>query len=319
MRTFQLWFLIFPFLHLQVLALNISASASTIEHTPLRYAGNHYYDADVVTVINGSIANLQDTSIDLAANAVTQGLKYYVNNTNYRLIGIVVEVAYRLVANKAAGITKLADLRGKRIGVVPGTSSEVFVHKLLASAGVSDGYTIVNGTYCLREPCASNSLPVQFGNGTVDAFGAWEPSVELGVRALGVDNVILFENATAYREVYSLYSTKEKLRDPHTRQKIVKYIRALDRTYQVYKATPEKVDHWVAQTVGVDLPVLRSVWKNHVWGPGRLDKALVDFIQHEDEYLARVDKRRPFTRAELERFVDTSVYKEARRASVKQA
>lgn len=298
---------------LQVLGLKIACNQMWIEHTPLAYAGSNFYNGDTVSIVNGGVPNLRDASVDLAGNAETQGLKNYVRNRNYRLIGIIVEVTYRLVANKAAGIATLADLRGKRVGTIPGTSAEVFVRQLLGSAGLSPGdYTTVSGNVCMRAPCAADTFPAQLRDGRIDAFGVWETAVELGVRALGGEaNAAVFKNASVYREVYSLYTTEEKLRDAAARRRIVQFVRALNQTYDVFRNTPDRVYATVGQLVGVDLPVLRSVWEDHVWGPGSLGRDLVDFLEVEDQYLARVDRRQPFTRAELERFVDTSVYEEA--------
>ncbi|GAB1313739.1 hypothetical protein MFIFM68171_03949 [Madurella fahalii] len=311
MRILSFGLILAPFL-LQAQGLKIACAQMWVEHTPLAYAADNFYEADTATIVNGGITNLRDTSVDLAGNAETQGLKNYVQNRNYRLIGIIVEVGYRLVANKAAGISTLADLRGKRIGTIPGTSAEVFVRQLLASAGLSQSdYTTVSGNVCMRAPCGANTFPSQFRDRRIDAFGVWETSVELGIQALGEDNVVVFKNSSIYREIYSLYSTEEKLRDSATRQKIVQYVRALNQTYDIFRNAPDTVYSTVARTVNVDVPVLENVWEDHVWGPGSLDQNLIDFLEREDEYLARVDRRQPFSRAELERFVDTSVYEEA--------
>jgi ABC-type nitrate/sulfonate/bicarbonate transport system substrate-binding protein len=304
--------LILALLCIQSQALKIACAVMWIEHTPLSYTADNFYKGDTTSVISGGVPNLRDSTVDLAGNAVTQGLKYYVRNRNYRLIGIIVEVTYRLVANKAASISTLTDLRGKRIGTVPGTSAEVFVHQLLASAGVSQSeYTTVSGNVCMREPCGADTLPSQLKDRTIDAFGVWETSVELGIRALGDVNTIVFKNSSIYREIYSLYTTEEKLRDTITRHKIVQFVRALNQTYDVYKNNPTNVYGTVAKTIDVDVPALKSVWADHVWGPGSLGKDLVDFLEYEDRYLAKADKRQPFSRADLERFVDVSVYEEA--------
>ncbi|KAK3309636.1 uncharacterized protein B0T15DRAFT_506388 [Chaetomium strumarium] len=127
---------------LQAHCLKIACSQQWIEHTPLAYAAANFYNnnnnnndnkaaGDTASIISGGIPNLSDRSVDLAGNAETQGLKNYVTHKNYRLIGIIVEVTYRLVANRAAGISTLADLRGKRIGTIAGTSAEVFRRRSL--------------------------------------------------------------------------------------------------------------------------------------------------------------------------------------------
>lgn len=308
-------------------ALKIACVQQWIEHTPLPHAAANFYTPQnptdpAVTLITGGVANLaSDSTIDLAANAETQGLKNYVTHRNYRLIGILVEVTYRLVARKASGIATLSDLRGKRVGTIAGTSAEVFVHQLLGTVGLTAGkdYQTVGGNIytCMRAPCAAGSLPAELVAGKIDAFGVWETAVELGVQALlheqGGKGAVTFKNASVYREVYSLYSTEEKLKDPVVRGRIVRFVKALNQSFGVFKEAGQGVVDFVAEKVGVDEPVLRNVWEDHVWGPGSLGKDLLDYLEREDQYLAKVDNRKALTRAELEKFVDASVYEEAMR------
>jgi ABC-type nitrate/sulfonate/bicarbonate transport system substrate-binding protein len=104
-------------------------------------------------------------------------------------------VSYRLVARTDAGIKTLADLKGKKIGSMRGTSAAVFVQRMLASAGVGDEqYSIVSGNVCMKAPCGSGTLPSMLQGRQVDAFGIWEPAVELGIRAVGANNAIVFQN-----------------------------------------------------------------------------------------------------------------------------
>ncbi|KAK3358708.1 hypothetical protein B0T25DRAFT_471100 [Lasiosphaeria hispida] len=292
-------------------SLKLACNTAWIEHTPQAYTFKNTYKTDTGTLVSGGVASLSDTGIDLAANAETQGLKQYATHKNYRLIYVIVEVSYRLVAHRA-NITALADLRGKRIGTSSGTSAEVFVRQLLATAGLGHGdYTLVSGGVCMRAPCAAGSFPVLLRDRKIDAFGIWEPAVELGVKAVGEANAIVFQNATIYREIYSLYSTVEKLADPPMRKKIVQFVRALNQTLDLFRNEPDKVYAAVGQTVGVDVPVLKDVWKDHKWGPGSLGQDLLDYLVVEDEYLSKTDKRAVVSRADLAKFIDPSVYEEA--------
>lgn len=129
-------------------ALKIGSALVWIEHSPQPYAIRNFYKG--VTPANltaGGVANLgNDKTFDLAANAETQGLKQYANHRNIRLIYIICEVAYRIVADRSKGINGLRDLKGKKIGSMSGTSGAVFIHNMMGSVGVKDeGYTLVEG------------------------------------------------------------------------------------------------------------------------------------------------------------------------------
>jgi ABC-type nitrate/sulfonate/bicarbonate transport system substrate-binding protein len=134
-----------------------------IEYTPQPYAIKNFYKGNnAVALTSGGVANLgsDPQNFDLAANAETQGLKQYANHRNIRLIYIICEVAYRIVADKRKGITKLSDLKGKKIGTFQGTSAAVVIHNMLTSVGIADNdYTTTGGKICMKEPCALDTLP----------------------------------------------------------------------------------------------------------------------------------------------------------------
>ncbi|KAF1963300.1 periplasmic binding protein-like II [Byssothecium circinans] len=305
--------LLVPFIP-TISGIKIATSLQWIEHTPQPYAISKFYKGtSSASLTSGGVANLgSDTSFDLAANAETQGLKQYANHKNIRLIYVICEVPYRIVANKASGIKTLADLKGKKIGTMAGTSAGVFIQRMMATAGVQEGqYTVVSGNICMKAPCGSNTFPVMLQNKQIDAFGIWEPAVELGGRAIGLDNAIFFQDIHTYREVYSLYSTTEKLNNAAKRADIVSFVRALNQTLDVFANKPgeNKVYDFVAGKVGMDAEVVKAVWGDHLWS-GKWGDDLIDLLVSEDAYLAKTDRRGGTSRADLERFLDDSVIEE---------
>jgi ABC-type nitrate/sulfonate/bicarbonate transport system substrate-binding protein len=305
--------LILPLLALlpSIPALKIATSLQWIEHTPQPYAiKNFYKGSSAASLSSGGVANLgSDKSFDLAANAETQGLKQYASHKNIRLIYMICEAHYRIVANKAAGINKLEDLKGKKIGTIAGTSAGVFVSRMLASVGVKESeYTVVNGNVCMKAPCGSGTFPSMISGKQVDAFGIWEPAVELGAQALG-NNAVVFQNGSIYREMYALYSTTDKLNDPAKRKDIVAFVRALNQTLDVFTNKGESVYGFVAGQVGMDAKTVGDVWVDHKW-TGRWGSDLLDLLVEEDKYLAGKDRRSAASRADLEKFLDTSVIDE---------
>ncbi|KAF2865767.1 hypothetical protein BDV95DRAFT_632148 [Massariosphaeria phaeospora] len=296
--------LVFALLSATLSALNIATSLQWIEHTPQPYAIANFYNGSSRAVLtSGGVADLgTNATYDLAANAETQGLRQYAQRRNLRLIYIICEVGYRLVANKAAGITSLRDLKGKKIGTLPGTSAGVFVAKMLASVGLKESdVSLVSGNVCMKTPCAANTFPAQLARRDIDAFGVWEPAVELGIRALGAGNAAVFQNASLYREVYSLYATTEALGNAAKRKDIVAFVRALEKTREVFAAPTSTVFEFVGREVGVERGVV---------------EALVEFLVEEDAYLAGRDKRIKVAKKDLERFLDGSVLEELRGGSV---
>ncbi|KAH8893897.1 periplasmic binding protein-like II [Thozetella sp. PMI_491] len=292
-------------------ALRIATSLQWIEHTPQPYAiKNFYKGSSAASLVSGGVPNLaSDKTIDLAANAETQGLRQFANHDNIRLIYIICEVAYRIVADKSAGIKTLADLKGKKVGSMPGTSAGYFVNKFLGTAGLQESdYRVVSGSVCMKAPCGSGTFPQMLKGGQVDAFGIWEPAVELGVQAIG-DKAIVFQNASIYREVYSLYTTTDKLNDAAKRKDILEFVRALNKTLDVFTNKPDTVYSTVAQAVGMDPAVVKAVWVDHKWS-GRWGPDLLDFLVAEDQWVAKQDRRSALPKASLAKFLDTSIIDE---------
>ncbi len=160
----------------------------------------------------------------------------------------------------------------------------------------------------MRTPCGTGTFPQMIADKQIDAFGIWEPAVELGAQALGA-NAVVFQNFSVYREVYSLYATTEKLNDAATRKNIVAFVRALNQSLEVFRDKPDTVYQTVASAVGMDAAVVKAVWPDHRW-TGKWGPDLLDFLVEEDEYLAKQDRRQAIPKADLAKFLDSSIIDE---------
>ncbi|KAI0174444.1 hypothetical protein BJ166DRAFT_148233 [Pestalotiopsis sp. NC0098] len=293
-------------------ALKIAGSFNVLEYNPMLVASQDYYKGSA-QVVNGGVADLFGSSnIDLAGNAETQALRQFANHKNLRTIYTVVEVAYRLVASKKAGITSLADLKGKKIGTIPSTSAAYFVQRYLSTVGglKDSDYTVVSGGNCNSAPCGSGTLPYMLAHGSVAAVGMWEPTLELAIEVLGTDAVV-FQNKTVYQEIYNLYTTAEKLQNISTRKDIVAYLRALDQTAQLFTNQSATVIPRVAKTMNMNEAVVKAVWPVHDWSGG-LASNLLDVLIPEDQWVAKVDGRSAISKDVLATMIDSSVLAEAR-------
>jgi hypothetical protein len=168
---------------------------------------------------------------------------------------------------------------------------------------------VISGSICMKAPCESGTYPQMLSSKRVDAFGIWEPIVELGIQALGTKNAVVFQNASVYREVYSLYSTTSKLNNAATRKDIVSFVRALNQTSDVFTTKPDTVYDFVAGKVGMDTATLKAVWPDHKWS-GKWGPDLIELLASEDAYLAQKNGRSPASRSDLEKFLDVSVIDE---------
>ncbi|KAI8953622.1 hypothetical protein F4801DRAFT_102938 [Xylaria longipes] len=156
----------------RVSSLKVANSLEVLEWTPELIAKEDYFNGSV-SIVSGGIPSLaSDASVDLGGNSETQLLRQYASHKNLRTVIATAEVYYRIVASRKAGIGTLADLKGKRIGAFPSTSSEYFVQTYLATVGLRPAdYTIgkwLSGSIPICV-CASGILPNHSRDATTDS------------------------------------------------------------------------------------------------------------------------------------------------------
>jgi len=284
-------------------ALRVYGNTTTIELAPVLFAAEHLY-AGPITVTNGGIPNLfRDGEADVATNAETQALRQSVDHPNLRIIFTVSEGFYRVLARRSAGITKLEDLKGRKIGTVPSTSSAYFLAKMLGTAGLTESDVTVVRTFPLH------LIPGMMQKGELDAVTIWEPEIQKAADLLGAD-AIEFQDRSVYRELFNLNTTAERLADPATRRQIVAFVRALIKASAHIRREPQDVWPLVSKSTGYDTHLISHVW-HHEGYPGTMVSDLLDVLVEEEVWVARERNRAPRTREQLATLIDESVLKEA--------
>lgn len=276
----------------------------------------HEAGADSATFTSGGVDNLFKTAgeaatggfdhapgrADLAAQAETQALRASLENPDLRIILTVTEGLYRVVARRSAGISRLQDLRGKRIGVFERTSAAFFLHRLLDGAGIAEREV----TPVPLRP--REMVPALVGH-QVDAIAIWEPESERGRVALGSD-AISFSDPTRYREFYNLNTTAQALRDPARRAKIVAFVRRVIAADRVATEAPDRIWPLVAASSGYPAELVAASWRHHRF-PADLPDDLLDVLVDEEKWLAAETGRHARDRAQLATLIDRSVLAEA--------
>ena len=240
---------------------------------------------------------------DLATNAETQVLRAPVERSDLRIILTVAEGLYRIVGRKSAGISSIADLKGKRIATSTLSSSGYFLHLMLARKGLTLADVEV------REIMPYRAMVDALRDGEVDAISIWEPHSENALRALGRDG-IQFPGAGVYRELFNLNTTAATLADPGKRARIVEFVRALMDTTKAMNRDPRRAQRLVASAGGYTVDEVAQSWKHHAFTASFPDDML-DVMADQEIWIAALQKRPARSRAELARLIDRSIYQEA--------
>lgn len=155
-------------------------------------------------------------------------------------------LADAVVANTEKGISSIADLKGKTIGVSSGTSAEIILNLALASAGLTqDDVTLTE--------MDANGMVTAMVSGGVDACATWSPSTMTIANALGDKALTLATNNDYVDQVTfpSSFITTEKFANEN-HDVLVRFSRALLKAQDYRAANIEEVAKWVAKQCKAD-------------------------------------------------------------------
>lgn len=299
--------------------LRIYGNLSLLEMAPVLLAADRIYPGKIL-IEHGSVMALWGKASDLASltsagqadiatNSETQALRGSVVNPDLRFIFTVAECPYRIVARRSAGITRLADLRGKRVGTQMESSGEFFLDAMLRTVGLT-AEDVTRVPFMAHTDAPISLLPEALRSGKIDAVALWEPQVQKAKLAIGSDAVEFYDPAV-YTEKFNLCTRQANLDDPALRQRIVAFVRALIIAAQRLRVEPEIGWQLVAKAAELDVKTVRDAWPYFNY-PGTLATDLLDIFERQDVWIAKVQGRAPRAREALARLIDGSVLQEAR-------
>ncbi|MTD58006.1 ABC transporter substrate-binding protein [Amycolatopsis pithecellobii] len=277
-----------------------------VEIAPIHLASEQIYKGEAPVFLGGIpslfTANANGLA-DVSGNAENVALRASVDHPDLRIILTVTEGLYRIVARRSAGITKIADLEGKRIAVMPDGSSDFFLHKMLKTANLTAADVVI-------VPIAYNTpVTPMVAAREVDAVATWEPESERAAEAFGADT-IEFDGKGIYREVYNLNTTTGVLADPAKRASIVAYVRAIIEASRRITADPKIGYSIVAAKSGLGPEFVANIWHHHTF-PAVIVPDLLDVMVEEEAWLAAKSERPARTREQLATLIDDSIVREA--------
>jgi ABC-type nitrate/sulfonate/bicarbonate transport system substrate-binding protein len=299
--------------------LRIYGNLSLLEIAPVLLAADGIY-AGKTAIAHGSVmalwgkasglASLASTGrADIATNSETQILHASAANPDLRVIFTIAECPYRIVARRSAGIARLADLRGKRIGTQPESSADYFLQTMLGTAGLAPT-DVVYVPFMAKTDRPVSRLPEALQRGAIDAVALWEPQVQRAKKLIG-DDAIAFYDPAVYTEKFNLCTTQANLDDPAMRERIVAFVSALIPATRRLRVEPGLGWRLVAKAADLDLETVRDAWPYFSY-PGTLATDLLDVFGREEPWVARLQNRAPRDRETLATLIDDSVVREAR-------
>jgi len=292
------------------------AGARWIELSPVLVAANTFYPQKI-EVPSGGVVSITSRAADLATNAETQLLRESVTNPDLRIIMTVSESFYRLVARRSSGISKLSDLKGKRVLLPRMTSAHYYLVAMLRSAGLKEeDVTIVNlapaAAPAAGQPAAPPSrfrMAEALARGDADVIATFEPEPEVAMRLLGSNGIVL-QDKKVYREAFNLNARAPDLADPEKRKAIVRFVRAVADASAALKKDPKPYLPHISSVLGFSVEEIGWGWPETEF-PVHIIPDMLDVLEVEEQWVAKVSNRPARSRAELAKFIDRSVVEEA--------
>lgn len=187
-------------------------------------------------------------------------------------------------ARKDRGITAFADLKGKRVGYLPGTVSWIYLEKLLQKLGLKKSDLQLMP---LQPPALTQALI----GGAADAIVTWEPWGTLALDQLGTNGIQLSD--PSLYQYQALFLTRRDYLAAH-RGMVADYLRALIDAEKFIKTHKTESVSILAEALKIDSRILLKYWEGYNFhvhlGQDTLDLLADDFrlIQAEDRNFTNV-------------------------------
>lgn len=219
-----------------------------------------------------------DGQADVATSGELPVVMNSFSSADYAVIGTLAKSSddIKLIADARAGIKTPAQLDGKRIGSVKGTTSEYFLELCLLSAGL-DPQTL---TVVHLQP---EEMVQALQSGKVDAISVWQPYGFLALKAMRAGAIVLPSN-NAYISTFNLISHRKLVgvRDGA----LTKLLRAVERAENFIQEQPAEAKKVLKQRLALEQDFVDAVW------PGIryrlvLDQALIVTMEGEARWARR--------------------------------
>jgi ABC-type nitrate/sulfonate/bicarbonate transport system substrate-binding protein len=182
----------------------------------------------------------------------------------------------KIVTRKGNHLRSAADLRGKKVGVVLGTSSHYFLDSAALLAGIDPGS--VNMVDMRTE-----EMSAKLKANEVDAVSVFEPYAFDAARALGDDAAVL-NTKRVYTLTWNVAATKGLLEQDD--RGLERLLRALDRAVRLIHGDPAKAKGILKARLGLDDAAIAWLWPDLVFGLA-LEPSLIKTMEAQARWALR--------------------------------
>ena len=178
-----------------------------------------------------------------------------------------------VLARPGAGIARAADVKGKRIGFTPGTTSDFFLDSFLTAQGLMR-------REITAVPLAPDAMQDAMLTGKVDAVSTWNYPLTQIRHQLGAQAVVHYD-PQIYTETFNIAAKQEFVqRNPQT---VTRFLRALIEAEDFVAKHPQEAQDIVAGAIKVEKELVKEVWDAFNYQV-RLDQNLLITLEDETRW-----------------------------------
>ena len=222
-----------------------------------------------------SLQSLLDHKADFAAVAETPFMFNVLKGEKIYLIANIEASGKNnaIVARKDAGISVAGDLKGKRIGYTPGTTSDFFLDSMLTVIGLTR-------QSIQPVPLKPEEMQAAIVEKRVDAVCTWNYPLTQIKRQLG-PNGVLFYDPIIYTETFNFAAQQDFVqKNPET---VRRFLRALIKAENFVAQHPDEAQAIMSAATKTDLDLIREVWNAFNYRVV-LDKKLLITLEDETRW-----------------------------------
>jgi len=222
-----------------------------------------------------SLQTLLDNKSDFATVAETPVMFSVIKGEKIFVIANVEATTMNnaIVARKDAGINKASDLKGKRVGFTPGTTSEFFLDSMLAA-------NIFTRKDIQAIPLKPDEMQEGITSRKVDAVCTWNFPLTQIYHLLGANGTIIFDREI-YTETYNVAAQQDFVqKNPAT---VKAFLRALLKAESYLEKNPVEARGIMAKAANIDISLVQEIWSHFNFHVG-LDQTLLITLEDETRW-----------------------------------
>lgn len=178
-----------------------------------------------------------------------------------------------IIGRKDARIQTPKDLEGKKLGVLQGTTSQIFADRFIEKHGLKNVQIVNLTTVAIQSSILSKDI---------DAGSIWQPFV-YNVQKQLTDNAVTFADSDVYVGYFNLAAQKNWARQ--NPQLVEKVLRAHIKAEEFAKSNRDEAIALVAQEIGIEKDALSQFWNQYVYKV-QVKSALAKEISREGQWIS---------------------------------